>query len=134
LPALLEADAEPGFYELDLGAHDPRQDNVADPIVHRIRPVDPALLHQTRLEAELGSDRGDLPRVVRLHAADRDQMRGALSERVGNQVLELAGLVATEGEPGVAVLTLGPDAGTAEVLGEPVERMDRARPEQQWIE
>ena len=28
------------------GAHDPRQQDVADPVVHRVRPVDPALLHQ----------------------------------------------------------------------------------------
>ena len=54
-------------------------------------------------------DRGDLAGVVGLVAADRDQRVRALGERVGDEVLELAGLVAAVGEPGVAVLALGPD-------------------------
>jgi hypothetical protein len=50
LPAFLEPDAEAGLDQFDLGAHDPRQQDVADPVVHRIRPVDPTLLHQARLQ------------------------------------------------------------------------------------
>src|SRR3954462_11449847 len=46
LPALLETNPEPCLDELDLGAHDARKQDVANPIVDRIRPVHPALLHQ----------------------------------------------------------------------------------------
>ena len=51
------------------------------------------------LQAELGRDGRDLAGVVGLEAADGDQRVGALGERVRDEVLELAGLVAAEGEP-----------------------------------
>ena len=65
-----------------------------------------------------GARRGgrDLARVVGLHAADRDERVAALGERVGDEVLELARLVAAEREPAVAVVALGPDARAAQVL------------------
>ena len=71
-------------------------------------------------------DGRDLPRVVGLDAADRDERVAALRERVGGEVLELAHLVAAVGEAGVAVLALGPDLDlAAEVLGEALEPVDR---------
>ena len=133
LPALLEADPEPGLDECYLGAHDSRQQDVADSVVHRVRPIDPTLLHQAGLEAELGRDRGNLSSVIRLHAANRDQMCRALGEGVRDQVLQLAGLVAAECQARVAVLPLGPDPCTAKMFRQPLKRMDRARPEQQGI-
>jgi hypothetical protein len=62
-----------------------------------------------------------------------DQGVRVLSECVGNEVFQHPGLVAAEGESGVAVLTLGPDAGTAEVVAEPVQWVDRARAKQQRV-
>jgi hypothetical protein len=51
--------------------------------------------------------------VVRLDAADRHERVAALRERVGDEVLELADLVAAERDAGVAVLALGPDLDRA---------------------
>ena len=124
---------KPARVEAHLGAHDARQHDVADPVVDRVRPVDPALLDEHGLEAELRGHRGDLAGVVGLVAADRHEGVGALREHVGDDVLELAGLVAAVRQPAVAVLALGPDPRAAQVRGEPVQRVDRARPEQQRV-
>ncbi len=131
LPARLEADAEPFAHHADVGAEDAAQQDVADPVVDRVGPVHPALLHQHALQPDTCRDRGNLARVVGLHAADRHQRVAALGERVGDQVLELPGLVAPERESAVAVLALGPDLGAAEVLAEPLQRVDGGGPEQQ---
>ena len=132
-PALLEADAEAGLHEPHVGAHDAAQHDVADAVVDDVRPVHPALLHEHAAEPEVGRDGGDLARVVRLHAADRDERVAALRERVGDEVLELARLVAAEREPGVAVVALGPDRGAAQVLRQPLEPVDGRRAEGQRI-
>jgi len=80
----------------------------------------------------LTGDGRDLAGVVALDPADRDQGVAALGERVGDEVLELARLVAAVCEPGVAVLALRPDVdAAAEVLREPLETVKRRRPEQQ---
>jgi hypothetical protein len=71
--------------------------------------------------------------VVGLVAADRDESVRALLNDVGNEVLELAGLVAALGESAVAVFTLCPDAGTAQVLAEPIQAVDRAGAKEQRI-
>ena len=42
LPAAPEADVEAGVVEPHVGAHDPRQQDVADPVVDGVGPVDPA--------------------------------------------------------------------------------------------
>ncbi len=76
---------------------------------------------------------GDLAGVVGLHSADRDQGVGALRQGVRDEVLELAGLVAAEGDAAVEVLALGPEAGAAEVLGQPFEAVDRRRADQQLM-
>ena len=82
-----------------------------------------------------GARRGgrDLARVVGLDAADRDERVAALGERVGDEVLELARLVAAVGEAAVAVVALGPDRGAAEVARQPVEAVDGRRAEQQRV-
>src|SRR3712207_7541536 len=61
--------------------------------------------------------------VVGLHAADRHQRVRALRDRVGDEVLELARLVAAVREPGVAVLALGPQLRAAEFRGQALERV-----------
>ena len=87
----------------------------------------------TAFRPSLRRDRRHLPGVVGLHPADGDERVGALGQRVRHEVLELAGLVAAEGEAGVDVLALGPDPGAAEVVGQPVERVHRARAERQRV-
>ena len=74
----------------------------------------------------MAGDAGDLAGVVRLDATDRHERVASLGERIGHQVLELAHLVATEGDARVAVFALGPDLDlTAERLGQSWQRVDR---------
>jgi hypothetical protein len=74
--------------------------------------------------------RRHLPRVVRLDAADGDQRVAALRQRLRNQVLQLARLVAAEGEAAVAVLPLGVDIHlAAQLRGQARQRLDGRRPE-----
>lgn len=124
LPAVLELDAEAGLDQLDVGTHDPGQQNVAHSVADRIRPVDPALLHQSRLQPEFGRHGRNLPGVVRLDAADGDEGVGSGSQCIWHEVLELAGLVAAEGQAAVAVLALGPDLCAAEVPGQAFQRVN----------
>ena len=122
LPALADADVEALVDQLDLRAQDAAHQDVAHPVVDRVLERHPALLHQAALHAELGGDRSDLPRVVRLHAADGDEGVGVRCDGVGNDVFELAHLVAAEGEAGVAVLALGVELDRgAEMLGEALQ-------------
>src|SRR5690606_32571333 len=114
LPAFLEADAELGADEPDVRAGQSAEQDVADPVVDGIRPVDPTFLDQDAFHPGAGGHRGDLASVIGLHAADGDEGVAALRQGVGDQVLELAGLVATEGDAGVAVFPLGPDRRAAE--------------------
>ena len=134
LPTVADPDVEAGRVEADVATHDPRQLDVADLVVDDVGPVDPGLLHRHRLEPEVGGDARHLAGVVRLHPTDRDQRVAALGERVGHEVLELAGLVAAERDPGVAVLPLGPDLHpAAEVGAEARQRMDGRRTERERI-
>src|SRR5204863_9390027 len=103
LPALLEADAEAGVDEADVGAHQPAQLDVPHAVVDDVGPVDPAFLDQHALHAGARSGRSDLSGVIRLHAADRHKRVATLRQRVGHQVLELPGLVAAVCQPTVAV-------------------------------
>ena len=132
LPAPPDPDVEAGRVEPHVRAHDPREEDVADLVVDGVRPVDPVLLHEHAAEAEPCRDGRDLPRVVRLHAADRDERVAALRERVRGEVLELAHLVAAVREARVAVLALRPDVDrAAEVLAQPLEPVDGRRPEEE---
>ena len=90
------------------------------------------LLDEYAGEAEVGCHGRDLPRVVGLDAADRDEGVAPLRERVRGEILELAHLVAAVGEAGVAVLALGPDLDLAtEMLGEALELVDRGGAERE---
>ena len=73
---------------------------------------------------EVRGDGGDLPGVVGLVAADGDERVGAAGEGVGDDVLQLADLVAAVGQAAVDVLALGPDLGAAQVLGQPLQVLD----------
>src|SRR5258706_1178483 len=113
LPAVADADVEARGVEAHIAAKDARQLDVADFAVADVGPGDPRLLHRDRLEAEVSGHAGDLARVVRLHAADGNEGVAALRQRLRDEVFELAGLVAAEGNTRVAVLALGPDLDLA---------------------
>ena len=125
-PALLEPDPEAGLDQPHVRADQPADEDVADAVVDRVRPVHPALLDQDAAEPDVRRDRRDLAGVVRLDATDRDERVAAGRERVRDEVLELAGLVATERDARVAVVALRPDRSAPEVLREPPERLQRA--------
>ena len=132
LPAVADTDVEPGVVHPDVAAHDARQLDVPDPLIARIGPLNPVLLHRHRLQAEVTGDTRDLASVVRLDTADRHQRVTPLGEGVRHEVLQLADLVATERDTRVAVLTLGPDLDVAAQDGaEPTQRVNRRRAEQQ---
>ena len=83
------------------------EQDIADAVVDGVLMRHPAFLHQTALHADLGRNGRNHAGVVGLHAADRDQRIGVGGDRIGNDVFELAQLVAAEGEAGIAVLALG---------------------------
>ncbi len=101
--------SKPAVVEPDVAAHDAGQLDVADDAVDGVVVVDPVLLHGHGLEPEVVGHAGHLAGVVRLHAADGHERVAALGQGVGREVLELAHLVAAEGDAAVAVLALGPD-------------------------
>ena len=111
-----------------LGAHEAGEQDVADLVVNGVVPVRPFLLHEAAAQPEHGGDGGHLTGVVRLDVADRDQRVAALRQRVGREPLQLAHLVAAEGEARGDVVALCPDLD-AEFLGEPMQRVDRRGPE-----
>jgi len=108
-----DADIEALIDQADVGAHDARKHDVADPVIDSVLVRHPGFLHEAALHADLGGDRGDHAGVVRLHAADRDQRVGVGGDRIGDDVFELAQLVAAIGEAGIAVLALGIDLDLA---------------------
>ena len=125
LPAPADADVEPGRVQAHVGVHDPREEDVPDPVVDDVRPFDPVLLDEHAAEAEVGGDGRDLARVVRLDAADRHQRVAAPGERVRREVLQLAHLVAAVRKSRVAVLALRPDLdGSAEMVAQPLEAVE----------
>jgi hypothetical protein len=60
-------------------------------------------------------------------------MGRAGGQRLGDEVFQLAGLVATEGQPGIAVLAFGPDPGATEMVAQTIQRMDGTITEEEWI-
>ena len=121
----------PALHQPYVGAGQPADQDVADLVVDRVGPVHPALLHQHAAQPHAGRDGRDLAGVVGLHPADRDERVAALGERVGDEVLQLAGLVAAERDAGVAVLPLGPHRGAAEVRGQALQPVHGRGAEQQ---
>ncbi len=105
--------SKPAWIDPDVAAHDPRELDVADLAVRHVGPVDPVFLNGDDLQPEVTGHTGHLARVVRLDPADRHQRVAALGESVGDEVLELANLVAAEGDAAVAVFALGPDLDLA---------------------
>ena len=99
LPAVADADVEPGVVHPDVAAHDARQLDVPDTLIARVRPLNPMLLHRHRLQADVTGDTGDLASVVRLDPTDRHQRVAPFGEGVRHEVLELADLVATKRDP-----------------------------------
>ena len=94
----------------------------------------PAFLHQPALHADLGSNGRNHAGVIGLHAADRDQRIGVGGDRVGDDVFELAQLVAAIGEARIAILPLGVELDLpAEMAREPLQLFDVRRPEGQRI-
>ena len=113
LPTVADADVEPGGVEAHIAAQDARELDVAHLVVDDVGPRNPRLLHGDGLQAEVGCHTCDLAGVVRLHAADGNERVAALCQCLGDEVLELAGLVAAEGDSRVAILALGPDLDLA---------------------
>jgi hypothetical protein len=63
--------------------------------------------------------------VVGLHTADRDQRVGVGSDCIGDDVFELAQLVAAEGKARIAILALGVEFDlAAEMLRQPLQLFD----------
>ena len=116
---------KPAGVEADVRAHEAAHQDVARAVVGDVGPVHPVLLDEDAFEARVCGHRRDLAGVVGLDAADRHERVAALGEGVGEEVLELADLVAAEREAAVAVLALGPHGGAAEVLRQAVEPLDR---------
>jgi hypothetical protein len=72
--------------------------------------------------------------VVRLHPADRDQRIGVGGDRIGNDVFELAQLVAAESQSRIAVLALGVELDlAAQMCAEPLQLLDMRGSEGEWI-
>src|SRR6202030_3152369 len=107
LPALADADIETFVHHLQIGAHDAAEQDVADAVIDGVLVRHPAFLHETALHPDLGGDGRDHAGVIGLHAADRHQRIGVGGDRVGDDVFELAQLVAAEREPRITVFTLG---------------------------
>ena len=133
-PALANADVETFIDQLDIGAHDAAEQDIADAVVDGVLMRHPAFLHQAALHADLGRNRCDHAGVVGLHAADRDQRVGIGGDRIGDDVFELAQLVAAEGQPRIAVFPLGVEFDlAAEMLREPLQLLDMGGPEGERI-
>jgi len=83
-------------------------------------------------ETEVSRDARDGAGVVRLDPADRDERVAARGQCVRDEVLELANLVAAEGDAGVAVLALGPDLDpSTQGRTQAWQRMHGRQPEQE---
>ena len=93
-PALTNADVKAVADQFNLCSHYAAHQDVPDPVVDSVFERHPTLLDQAAFHAELGGDRRDLPRVVGLHAADRDERIGVRCDGVRDDVFELADLVA----------------------------------------
>jgi hypothetical protein len=99
LPRVADADVEAMRVQARVGAHHPREQDVADLVVHRVVPGDPLLLHEAALQAEVGRDRRDLAGVVGLVAADRDEGVGAGGEASGTMYSSLRTLLPPKARP-----------------------------------
>src|SRR4029077_3322276 len=106
-PARADPYVETRRVQAHVSAQDARHLDVADAVIDGVGVVDPVLLHQHALHSQVRRYGCDLPRLVRLDTTNGYRRVAALGQRLGDQVLELAGLVATESQAAVAILTLG---------------------------
>ena len=97
-PAGADANVKARSIQAHIGAHDAAHLDVAHAVVHRVGVVHPVLLHQHALHAQVCSHGGHLARLVGLDAADGDQRVVAACDGFGDQVFELARLVAAKGQ------------------------------------
>lgn len=99
---------------------------IAAPVV-RVGPLGKSMLEQEfTLDAEAGGSSGGLPAVIALRRTDRQHDIGILLQRVGQEVLELANLVAADREAG-CVIAFHPDPGTPECSRQAIEWFERGR-------
>ena len=99
--------------QLHLGAEQVGQEQVALGL-----GVGVGAAHLHRLQAETGRNGRRLARLVRLRRGGVDKDVASRLHRLGDGVLELADLVATEGQAR-EILALHPDAGSADRLRQP---------------
>lgn len=129
---ILMLDPKPRRIQPHIRPHQPRQLDIPDRPIPRILPLDPMLLHQPGLEPRPRRNGRHLPGVVALHAADADEGVASLGARVGEEVLQFAGLVAAVGEAGVEVVAFGVDGDAgAQVGGDAGEGVDGGGPEEE---
>jgi hypothetical protein len=102
------------------------QKDVADPAVVRAWRPYPVVVQEHTLEPDTSRSGGRLAGVVRLQGADGDQRVRACLQRLADEELELAGLVAAAGKTG-QVVALDPDLRAAEGVRQAAKRMDRRR-------
>jgi len=112
--------------EVEGGAHHVAQERVSDmPLLAPLRR-DPVVVQEHASEAHSRSRGSRLAGLIGLHCSNRDEGVSTLLDGIGDDELELAGLVAAAGEAG-EVVALDPDLGPAEVVREPAERVHRGR-------
>jgi hypothetical protein len=119
-------DVRPAGADRDLRAEQSVEQHVAALVEVRVVGFQAPLQDDVAAKPEFGRDRRGLPDMVRLRGALRDDGRRPLAERLGEEVFELARLVAASGKAG-AVVALDPYARAAEIFAEPVERLERRR-------
>ena len=114
-PRLLEPDVEARRVEPHVGAHDARQQDVADPVVDRVGPVDPVLLHQHGLEAEVRGHRGHLAGVVGLQPPIETSVSAPCASASGTRYSSLRVLLPPNARPLFTSSRLAQICGAAEV-------------------
>ena len=108
-PTVPDADVESCGIRAETATQYPRELDVADLVMGRLGPVDPVLLDGDGTEAQVAGHACHLPGGVGLDPAYRLQGVAPLLRGVGDQVLQLADLVAAEGDARVAVPAPDPD-------------------------
>jgi hypothetical protein len=112
--------------QLDPRAEQLVEQQVAAGVVGRVAPGHRIGQHQHAVEAELRRGRRGLAGMVRLRTAGGDDGVGAQRQRVAEQELQLAHLVAAQRQAG-AVVALDPELRAAQRFREPRQRLQGRR-------